>query len=403
MTYVTPSLKSVEFAFLFGGGSSVNAKIGFGLLVAVLAIASLGLFLQGTPTGQVALATGQEKITIGAIQPLTGSAASVGQGARAAIELAVEEINAKGGINGKRLEVLIEDSKCDATAASTAAKKLIEIDNVPVIIGGLCSGETIAVAPFAEKAKVVLFSNCSSNPKISGLGDFVFRDFPSDSFQGKIAAELAFNKLNARKVAVFSCQTDYCAGIREVFKEEFSKIGGAIVADELFDQQTNDVRTQLLKIKETNPDLVYFLAYSAEAAVGIRQAKELGLEKPMLGADAWDDPALWSTVGNAGEGAMYTAVFSPKNEKFMEALALKVGKGNETLYCSGQAFDAVKIIADAMRQCGTESSCIKNALYKLQDYKGISGTISFDKNGDLATANYAIKIVKNGTAEEYRG
>lgn len=381
----------------------MNAKKGLAIIVAVIAIASLGIFLQGAPTGQVALAANQEKITIGAIQPLTGSLANVGQNARAAIGIAVSEINSNGGINGKKLEIIMEDGQCDPKAASTAAKKLVEIDNVPAIIGGLCSGETMAAAPIAEKAGIVLLSNGSSNPKVSELGDYVFRVFPSDNFQGKVAADLAFNKLNARNVAVFSCQLDYCAGISSVFISEFEKLGGKIVAEEHFEQQTSDVKTQLLKIKGSSPDIIYFLGMTSESAVGIKQAKELGLEKPLLGSDGWDDPALWSAAGNAGEGAMYTTVSVPENKEFLEALEKEVGKGNAAVPFSAQAYDAVYIMADALKKCGENSDCIKEELYKVQGFEGISGTIGFDKNGDLTTANYAIKVVENGKAVEYRG
>jgi branched-chain amino acid transport system substrate-binding protein len=380
----------------------MNAKLAAGIIIAVIAIALLGLYFQGMPTGQVALAANQETITIGAIGPLTGSAASIGRNSEAAIELAVEEINAKGGINGKKLKIMVEDGQCDAMASSTAAKKLVEVDNVPAIVGGMCSAETMAAAPIAEAGSTVLLSNCSSNPAITEAGDYIFRIYPSDNFQGKISAEFAFNELGAKKAAILSCQSDWCTGLKEVFSRRFPELGGTIAAEEEFAQGTNDMRTQLLKIKKANPDVIYFLAYEEEAISGIKQAKELGIETQLLGGDSFAGQVIWDAVGNAGEGIMYTAPTVALTKEFKDAMLQKTGS-EEITTCAPQAYDAVYLIADALRTCGENSKCIKEELYKVQGYSGVSGKIGFDKKGDLATAEYAIMKVENGKAVEYGG
>jgi len=371
--------------------------------IVVAFLAGIAFFGLGQPTGLASLEAGKERIVIGAIQPLTGSVANVGQNARAAMEIAVEEINAKGGIGGKELVVKFEDGQCDAKAAVTAAKKLVEVDGVKVIIGGTCSAETMAAAPITEAGKVVQLSNCSSNPAITNAGDYIFRVYPSDSFQGEVAAEFAFNGLKAKKAAILSCISDWCTGIKDVFREKFTGLGGNIVEEQEFQMGSKDLKTQLLKIKETGPDLVYFLGYPKESAAGIKQAKELGLDAKILGADAWVDPALWSSTTGSNEGMMYTTVKNPENQAFVEALEEKVGEGNGTLYCSSQSYDAVYLIAEALEKCGENSECIKEELYKVKGYKGFSGTISFDKNGDLETAEYSIQIVRNGEAVDYQG
>ena len=377
-------------------------KYALGAIIAVI-LAGIAFFGLSQPTGLASLETGNEKIVIGAIQPLTGSIANIGQNARAAMEIAVEEINAKGGINGKELVVKFEDGQCEAKAAATAAKKLVEVDGVKVIIGGTCSAETMAAAPITEAGKVVQLSNCSSNPAITNAGDYIFRAYPSDSFQGEIAAKFAFDDLKARKATILSCVSEWCAGIKEVFKEKFTGLGGSIVAEEEFQMDSKDLKTQLLKIRETGPDLVYFLGYTKESAAGIKQARELGMEAKILGADAWVDPALWSSTTGSNEGVMYTTVKTPENQAFVEALEEKVGKGNGMLYCSSQSYDAVYLIAEALKKCGENSECIKEELYKVKGLNGLSGEISFDRNGDLETAEYAIHIVRNGEAVDYQG
>ena len=379
----------------------MDMKLGLGI-IAVILVAGIAFFAMNRPTGFAALPAGEGTITIGAIQPLTGSAANVGQGDRAAIELAVDEINAKGGINGKKLAILFEDGQCDAKASATAAKKLTEIDNVPAILGGACSSETMGAAPIAEKAGVVMLSNCSSNPAITNMGDYIFRAYPSDSFQGKIGAEIAFSKIGAKKIAILSCQSDWCTGIKKVFKENFLALGGQIAAEEEFAQGATDLRTQWLKVKEAAPEMVYFLAYPEETVPALRQAKELGIEVKMLGADAWGDPAIWEQLNGAGDGKMYTEPFSPLTDAFKEAMQKKTGKSDISV-CSPQAYDAVYILADALKKCGGGSACIKNELYAVKGYAGVSGTIGFDPNGDLTTADYAVKIVQNGKAVDYQG
>ena len=229
----------------------------------------------------------KENIKIGFIGPLSGDVASMGQSAKAAVELAVEEINSNGGVSGRPLEVIYEDGKCEPKDSTSAANKLVNIDGVAVIIGGLCSGETLAAAPIAEIGKTVLLSYCSSNPKITEAGDYIFRDYPSDAFQGKVAAEKIYNELNAKNVAILYCLGDWCVGIKDVFKKRFGELGGSITIEEGYEQDARDLRTQITKIKDSKPDLIYFLGYTEASIVGLKQLKEMGVEIPKFGGDAW--------------------------------------------------------------------------------------------------------------------
>ncbi|MCX6715796.1 MAG: penicillin-binding protein activator, partial [Candidatus Taylorbacteria bacterium] len=244
-------------------------------------------------------------IKIGFIGPLTGSASNIGQNAQSAVQIAVDEVNASGGIDGRSLQVIYEDGKCSGAPSSSAANKLINIDHVSAILGGACSGETMAFTQMAEQAKIPVLSYCSSNPSITTAGDYIFRNYPSDNYQGVFAAKYLYNTLGKKKVAVFYSKTDWADGIKKVFIQEFANLGGQVVADEGFVQNSNDVRTSITKIKVAKPDAVYFLGYTAESIVALKQSQEVGLKvSTWLGGDAWDDPKLWSTVDSYSEGMM---------------------------------------------------------------------------------------------------
>ncbi len=336
-----------------------------------------------------------EPITIGFIGPLTGDAASIGQMAQQSVGLAVEEVNREGGINGRPLRVIYEDGLCNANAATNAAQKLVNLDKVPIIIGGLCSSETLAAAPIAE-GKTVLLSPCSSNPDITNAGDYVFRAYPSDSFQGKFVAEYAFENFG-HKAAILYCNSDACVGLKDVFNQRFQELGGEVVAVEPFEQTSRDLRTQLLKVKSANPDVVYMPSYTEATIVGLKQAKELGMNMPFLGADTWDDAKIYEGAGNAAEGIRFVVPKVVLPADFKEKMVVKTGK-TDTPVCVPQAYDNVKLIANAMRKVGPDAAKVKAELYKVQDYQGVSGTISFDGNGDLKEATYVVKEVQDGKA-----
>lgn len=335
-------------------------------------------------------------IKIGFIGPLTGDAAAIGQNAKAAIELATNEVNSAGGINGRPLQVIYEDGQCNGTAASNAANKLINLDKVSMIFGGACSGETSAFTKTAQQNNIVVFSYCSSAPALSQAG--IFRDYPSDTFQGSYAADYLYNNLGKKNVAVLYVNTDWGIGIKDVLVQEFNKLGGKIVDIEGFDQKNPDFRTILAKIKAANPDALLFLGYTQESITGLQQIGKIDLKVQIFGGDTWDDPKIWSTVGSSGEGAMYVLPASNPSPAFKSALAAKVGS-NEIDTCTPTAYDGLKIIAQVLSKAGTDPVAIRNELHQIIYTGGVSSDkIQFDQNGDLVSANYAVKKVHNGTA-----
>ena len=338
----------------------------------------------------------EERIKVGFIAPLTGDLAYIGENMLSAVEIARDEINRGNWAGGKKIELIVEDGKCDPKEAANAGNKLINIDRVPAIIGGLCSSETLAVVPLAERSKVILFSAASTNPKISESGDYIFRNVPSDAFQGVFAAQYVKTRLGKGSVALLKCLSDWCMGVNDSFKAEFLKLGGKITSEEAFPQDSRDLRSQLAKLKASGPELVYFVSYTEGSIVGIRQMRELGIKAPLFGADAWSDPKIWESVGENGEGAMYV---EPANNDipraFIDAMNKKTG-GKEINVYAPRAYDALKLLASVMQKAGTDTAAIKQGIYNTANYQGIADSYTFDKNGDITNARYVVKEVRNG-------
>jgi len=379
-------------------------KTGKIILWIVVVVVVVGLIWYGvSQTKKTSGPATGEPIKIGWIGPLTGDGASIGQNAKAATEIAVAEVNAAGGINGRPLELIYEDGKCNGKDASNAANKLLNVDNVPVILGGACSSETSSFVATARDMKRVVLSDCSSAPALSKSGEYFFRVYPSDNFQGEYAANYAFNDLGKRKVAVLYVQSDWAVGIDQVFVPKFKALGGEIVAEETVKQNDKDLRVQLTKIKDANPDLIYFVGYTNESVAGLKQMQEMGMTTQVLGADAWDDTTIWQSVGSAGEGVQYILPYSPMSDHFKQAMKEKLGK-DELLICSPGAYDGVKILAKVMSQVGTDPVKIKDALHQMKPYTEsvVAPSISFDQNGDILGASYEVKIIKDGKMIEYK-
>lgn len=341
-----------------------------------------------------------EPIKLGFIAPLTGDVSTLGTVARAAAELAVEEVNAAGGVNGRKIEMVYEDGKCNPSAATNAANKLMNVDKVVAINGGFCSSETAAFAPTAMQNKVVLISPVSSAPNLSATGKYFFRTYPSDAFQGRFAAEHAYNKLNVRKVAIIYHVSDWGTGLKDKFTERFQELGGQIILVEGQPQESRDYRTALTKIKAANPDLVWMPLYTDGAIVAMKQYKELNIQAPVYGGDAFADPKFQKEASGKAGSIIYSEVVTPTNEEFKRKLLAKVG-GEQVGVGSPQAYDNVKILAAALTKAGTDPDALASAIREMR-YQGVSGEITFDQNGDLTNANYVVKKIENGTATEVK-
>jgi branched-chain amino acid transport system substrate-binding protein len=371
------------------------------IIVAIIILIGIWYGASRKPTAP----TTKEPIKIGFIGPLSGDAASYGIPIKNAIALAVEEINNAGGINGRKIEVIYEDGKCSGKDAVNAAQKLINIDKVNIILGGMCSGELLAIAPITEPAKVLLLSPSASSPDITHAGDFIFRNNPSDADGGKALAKLVREKYT--KAAIISENTDYAQALARVFVEHFRSLGGEVVAQENFDPGVKDFRTILTKIKASNPEALV-INPQTEIAGGliVKQAREIGITIPLYGTVALAGTKAIETAGEYAEGMLVIDApgLSENNPKAVKFLAdYKARYGTTTLeFYLGAAYDAVYILADGISKYGTDSEKLKNYLYSLKNYNGVIGTYGFDENGDLIGIEYKVKQIKNGKAVELK-
>jgi branched-chain amino acid transport system substrate-binding protein len=332
-------------------------------------------------------------IKVGFVGPLTGDLSSLGQASKAAVELAVEDINMAGGISGRKIEVIYEDGKCSPVPATGAVQKLINIDKVVSIIGGLCSSETSSFIKLASDAKVPVISYCSSAPSLSNSGEYFFRTYPSDSYQGKYAAEYAYNILNVKKISILYHISDWGTGIKDVFSKRFTELGGTILSVEGTPQEAREYKTQLTKIKSLNPDYIYMPVYTEGAKVAVQQMIDLGMKTKILAADAWNDPSFVSSV-NKNADILYVGSTGGSNEAFKQKYLAKTSE-KEVPICAPQAYDAATAIIGALKQVGTDSEKLPMAIGS-QDFDGVAGRVKFDQNGDVVNVGYVVKRIANG-------
>ncbi len=339
------------------------------------------------------------EVTIGWIGPLSGQYASYGKMVKVGTEVAVEKINAEGGINGRKLVVLYEDDQLDPKKGVAAFTKLVSVNGVPLVIQAAGSNVMLAEAPVADRKHVVLISPTCTSPAISKAGDYVFRIAPSDTYQGKVIAEIARNNLNAGTAAVLYINNDYGVGLMGVFYAEFKKMGGTVTLSEGFDPETKDFRTLLGKVKNAAPDVVFLSSLYQEAALILKQAQELGLSAQFIGGDGCFAPELIERAASAAEGMLVINMqWDPKSgdpqvRDFVAKVKEHTGKEPEVYAALG--YDCLKVVAHAIQEAGSESSAIKAALYNTDAFPGLTGPTSFDSQGDVLK-QYDTFVVSGG-------
>lgn len=337
-------------------------------------------------------------IKIGVITPLSGGGATYGEATKRGVDLAVARINASGGINGQPLAILYEDSKIDPQEGTKVIQKLISVDKVPVILGAFGSSVSLAIAPIAERNKVVLLSASSTADALRDAGDYFFRNVPPNARQGRSAARFVLEKLSMKSGAVLYMNNDYGISLTESFKQFFSEHGGAVAITDSYDPGGVDFRSQLTKIKAEKPQFVFYPGHYQESGLILKQARELGLNVPFIGGDGSYSPELVSIAGNAAEGTYYTlmamgyGVADAEIESFLTAYDSAYG-GQPDVY-SAYAYDAIQVIADAIRTGGYTAEGIKSALYSTRDFKGVTGYTTFDRYGEVDKEFYIYEVME---------
>jgi branched-chain amino acid transport system substrate-binding protein len=340
-------------------------------------------------------------IIIGEVGSMTGSEATFGTSSDKGIQLAVSEANGAGGVKGRQLKVSVLDDEGKPEQAATAATKLIASDHVTALLGEVASTRSLFMAPKAQQAKVPMITPSSTNPAVTEVGDYIFRACFIDPFQGYVMAKFARETLKLAKVAILrDVRNNYSVGLADVFKANFTKMGGTISIDESYSAQDVDFRAQLTNIKKASPEAVFVPGYYNDVGLIARQAREAGLTVPLLGGDGWDSERLWDIGGEALLGSYFSNHYSVDDPSArIQEFVAKYKKAYAMLPDSlaAQAYDATGMLVNAMKQAKDLSGpSIRDALAATKGYKGVTGDITLDEKRNPVKPAVVLKIGEKG-------
>ena len=340
---------------------------------------------------------GAEPIRVGHVASLTGDTATFGQSTERGMRMALEEINARGGALGRQLDLLSEDDRSVTEEARTAAQKLLQRDQVVALLGEIASSRSLAAAPEAQRAHVPMISPGSTNPKVTEVGDYIFRACFIDPFQGTVMARFAREQLNAKKVAIlFDFKQDYSVGLADFFRKTFKELGGEIVADERYTSGDIEFRAQLTTIRAAQPEAIFVPGYYTELGLIAKQARELGIDVPLLGGDGWDSEKTLEIGGKAVEGYYFSTHYaadsdSPKVQDFVKRYKEKYNQTPDAMAALG--YDTAGILADALNRAGdTNGPKLRDAIASTRDYDGVTGKITIDPSRNARKDAVVLKI-----------
>ena len=371
-------------------------------LCSILALALTGCPSSntGTATATATPAPAEEPfIKVGQFVSLTGGTATFGQSTDRGVQLALTEINAAGGVLGKPIKVLTEDTQSKPEEAKTSVLKLIKQDHVVALIGEIASSRTLAAAPEAQRSKVPLITPGSTNPEVTAKGDFIFRICFIDPVQGQVMARFAAQDLKLMKAAILTdVKNDYSVGLAKYFKEEYVKLGGKIVAEESYSENDKEFKAQLTSIKGKSPDILIIPGYYTEVGMIANQSRELGMKQIMLGGDGWDSEMTAKIGGKAIEGSYYTNHYAtddpnPVVQEFITKYKAAYG-GQTPDAMAALGYDTMRLTADAIKRAGsTDGDKLRQAIQDTKDFPGVTGSITIDKDRNATKPITVLKIV----------
>jgi branched-chain amino acid transport system substrate-binding protein len=339
-------------------------------------------------------------IKVGEYASLTGKEAGFGQSSHNGTAMALDDLNAGGGILGKKVELITEDDQSQAGQPSIDVRKLITDDGVVAVLGEVASSRSLEAAPICQQYHIPMISPASTNPKVTETGDYIFRVCFIDPFQGTVMANFATKTLKLKTAAVLTDVTsDYSMGLAKFFKDGFVANGGKIVTEEKYNGGDKDFSAQLTAIKAANPDGIFIPGYYTEVGLIAIQARQLGLNIPLFGGDGWEGAPLISIGGAALEGTYFSTHFTPQDttpvvQDFVKKYQARYHATPDAMAALG--YDSLMILADAMKRAGTAAGpAVRDALAATKDFPGITGHITIDKDRN-ASKPAVILEVKNG-------
>src|SRR5579859_615991 len=339
-------------------------------------------------------------IKVGEYASLTGSEATFGQSSHQGTALAIDDINAAGGVLGKKIQLITEDDQSQAGQPATVVRKLISSDGVVAILGEVASSRSLEAAPICQENKIPMVSPASTNPRVTEVGDYIFRVCFIDPFQGTVMANFTRKTLKLKTAAVLKdASSDYSVGLAKYFVAGFTADGGKIVAEENFSHGDKDFSAQLTALKADNPDGIFVPGYYTEVGLIALQARQLGVMVPLFGGDGWESASLVPIGGKALEGCYFSTHYSPDDtspvvRNFVKAFHDRYQETPDTMAALG--YDSALILADAIKRAGsTDAAKIRDALAATKDFQGVTGKITIDANRN-ASKPAVILTIKDG-------
>ena len=336
-------------------------------------------------------------IPVGMYGALSGGEAAFGQATLAGVRLAADEINGSGGVLGKKIRLVVEDDQGKAEEAASVVTKMTTRDDVIAVIGENSSNQSLAAAPICQAAKVPMISPSSTNPNVTKKGDYIFRVCFTDPYQGKALATFVRNNLKATTAAVLKDnKNDYSVGLAQFFEESFKSLGGRIVGEQSYSGGDNDFRPQLTSIKQMKPDVLFIPGFYTDVGQIAIQARDLGINVPMVGGDGWDSPTVIQIGGKSVDGSYFSDHYfvgepRPAVQKFVAEIRKRTGHDPEANAALG--YDALRILADAIQRAGTlDRARIRDEIASTKSYAGVSGTITMGPDRDPIKPVAMIKI-----------
>jgi len=336
-------------------------------------------------------------VRVGYYGDLTGATSSFGQSTKNGVDLAADEINKSGGINGRQIEIITEDDQGEPNKAATVVTKLINQDRVHALLGEVASSNTLAAAPKAQESQVPMITPSSTNPAVTQVGDYIFRVCFIDPFQGEVMAKFAANNLKAKRAAIlYDFNSDYSRGLQQFFKKSFTALGGEVVEEKSYTQGDRDFSAQLTAIRSANPDVIYVPGYYGQVGVIANQTRQLGIKAPLLGGDGWDAPQLWELGGDALNDSYISNHYSvddpsPAIKKFVADYRARYNVVPDALAALG--YDAMKVLADAIRRAGTtDRQRLRDAIAQTNDFAGVTGLITINSERNAVKPAVVLRL-----------
>jgi branched-chain amino acid transport system substrate-binding protein len=383
-----------QFPSFWSGKKQTGLPLQKVITVLVTALVVFAVACNSSPTGT----TDDTTIKIGYFGDLTGPTFNFGQSANNGVLMAAAQLNQAGGINGKKLDVVILDDRGSPEEAARLTGNLIDKDKVVAIIAGGTSGNSRAAAPKAQSSGIPLISPSSTDPAVTKVGDFIFRACFVDSFQGEVMARFAVNTLKAQKAAIlFDFNSPYGRGLTDYFELSFAKLGGSIVLKQSYTQGDSDFKGQLSSIKAAEPDVIYIPGYYGDVAIIAKQARAIGITQPLLGGDGWDAPELWQLGGDSLNGSYISTHYSADDpstaiQEFVQEYRQRYGNLLPDAHAA-LAYDAMRLLVDAIGRAGTtESRKLREALAQTKNFSGVTGLISMDADRNAVKPAAVLKL-----------